>query len=58
MENGKTQASSDELEVVEMLRVDARVRIDLECVVIVSGVLEEAVEGIELISQRVSTPSQ
>jgi hypothetical protein len=47
MENGETQATTDELEVVEMFWVDTTGRVDLERVVVVGGVLEETVEGIE-----------
>lgn len=35
MEHSEGQDSSDELEVVEVLRVDRRVRVDLESVVVV-----------------------
>ena len=52
MEDGETQASTDELEVVEMLRVDPGMRVDLERVVVVRRILEETVEGIELQMQR------
>jgi hypothetical protein len=48
VEDGETQASTDELEVVEMLRVDPGMRVDLERVVVVRRILEETVEGIEL----------
>ena len=48
MEDGKTQASSNELEVVQMLGIDTRVRVDLKGVVVVCRVLEETVEGVEL----------
>jgi hypothetical protein len=47
MENCQTDYSADELEVVQMLRVDARVGINLEGIVVVSGVFEETVERIE-----------
>jgi hypothetical protein len=47
MENGKTDHTTNELEVVEMLGVDARVWIDLKGVVVVGGVFKEAVEGVE-----------
>ena len=47
VEDGQAHASTNESEVVQMLRVDARRRVDLERVVVVRGVLEQAVEGIE-----------
>ncbi|KAI3481094.1 hypothetical protein L1887_56668 [Cichorium endivia] len=42
VEDGEAEHAADELEVVEMLRVDARVRVDLQRVVVVRAVLEEA----------------
>lgn len=47
VENRQTNHTADEFEVIEMLRVDARVRINLQGIIIVSGVFEEAVEGVE-----------
>jgi hypothetical protein len=47
MEDSQADNSANELEVVEMLWVDARVRVDLEGVVVVCGVLEQAIEGVE-----------
>ena len=47
VENSETDDASDELEVVQMFGVDAGVRVDLEGVVVVGGVFEEAVKGIE-----------
>lgn len=47
MENGQTNNTADKLEVVEMLGVNTRVRINLQGVVIVGGVFEETVEGVE-----------
>lgn len=53
VEDTETQASSNELEVVQMLRVNTRSRVDLQSVVVVCGVLEETVEGIEhLVGQK------
>ena len=46
MEDGEAQAAADELEVVQVLGVDARCGVDLEGVVVVRGVFEEAVEGL------------
>lgn len=47
MEDGETNNSTDEFEVVEMFRVDAGVRINLEGIIVVGGVLEQAIERIE-----------
>lgn len=47
MEDTKPEASPDEFEVVEMLWIDARCWVDLEGVVVMGRVFEEAVEGIE-----------
>ena len=47
VENGQTNNASDEFEIVEMLGINARVRVDLQGVVVVGGVFEEAVEGVE-----------
>lgn len=47
VENGQTDHTTDELEVSKMLRVDPRVRVDLESVVVVCRVLEQAVERVE-----------
>ena len=47
MEDSQTDHTADELEVVEMLGVNARVRINLQGIIIVGGVFEETVEGIE-----------
>ena len=47
MEDSETQASANEFEIIQMLGVNARGRVDLERVVVVRGVLEQAVEGIE-----------
>jgi hypothetical protein len=40
MEYPKTETSSDELEVVQMLWVDTRSRVDLKGIVVVGRVLE------------------
>lgn len=47
MEDSQTDHTADELEVVEMLGVNTRVRINLQGIIIVGGVFEETVEGIE-----------
>lgn len=47
MENCQTNDSADELEVVQMLGVDARVGINLQGIIVVGGVFEETVERIE-----------
>ena len=47
MEYCQTYYSANKLEVVQVLRVDTRRRIDLEGIVIMSGIFEETVEGIK-----------
>ena len=47
VEDAKPQAPADELEIVQVLRVDTRRWVDLQRVVIVRRVLEQAVEGVE-----------
>ena len=47
MEDSQTQASTNKLEVVQMLGVDARGRIDLKGIVVMGWVFKETVEGIE-----------
>jgi hypothetical protein len=47
VENGQTNDTTDELEVTKMLGVDAGMWVNLECVVVVCRVLEQAVEGVE-----------
>lgn len=47
VENGQTNNATNEFEVVQMLGVDTRMWVNLKCVVVVCGVLEEAVEGVE-----------
>jgi hypothetical protein len=47
MVDGETDCSADELEVVEVLGVDGRVGVELEGVVALLGVLEEAEGGVE-----------
>ena len=47
MEDPKSDASTDELEVIQVFRVDTGVGIDLKGVIVVCRVLEETVEGVE-----------
>lgn len=47
MKDGQAYAAAYESEITEMLRVDTGCGVDLKCVVIVSGVLEEAIDGVE-----------
>lgn len=47
MEDRKTDNTADELEVIEMLRVDTGVRINLQGIIIMGGIFEKAVEGVE-----------
>ena len=50
MEDGKSKDATNELEVVQVLWVDAGVGINLQRVVVVRRVLEKTVEGIELMT--------
>ena len=47
MENTQTEASTNELEIIQMLRIDARCRINLQRVIVMRGVFEQAVKWIE-----------
>ena len=47
VEDTETKTSTNELEVVQVLRVHSRRRVDLQGVVVVRRVLEQAVEGVE-----------
>jgi len=47
VENTEANTSTNEFEVVQVLRVDTGVRVDLKGVVVVCRVLEETVEGVE-----------
>jgi hypothetical protein len=47
MENAETETATDKLEVVQMLRVNTRGGVDLQCVVVVRRVLEETIEWVE-----------
>ena len=47
MENRQSDNSANKFEVVQMLGVDTRVRIDLKGVIIVCGVFKETIKGIE-----------
>lgn len=47
MEDAKAQTSSNELEVVQMLGIDTRCGIDLERVVVMRRILEQAIERVE-----------
>ena len=47
VEDAETQAPADELEVVQVLRVHAGRGVDLQRVVVVRGILKQAVEGVE-----------
>ena len=56
VEDGQPETSPDELEVLEMFRVDARGRVDLQSVVVVRRVLEEAVRGVEHLVRQEEEP--
>jgi hypothetical protein len=47
VEDSQTNHSADELEVVEMLGIHARVGVNLQGIIIVGGVFEKTVERIE-----------
>ena len=47
MKDGQADYSSYEFEVVQVFRIDARVRIDLKGIVVVGRILEKAVERIK-----------
>lgn len=47
VENGQTNNTTNELEIVQMFGVNAGMRVDLKSVVVVCRVFEQAVEGVE-----------
>lgn len=47
MEDTQTQASANELEVIQVFRVDAGCWIDLKGIIVVCRVFKETIEGIE-----------
>lgn len=47
MEDRQTNDTANKLEVVQMLWINAGMRIGLQGIIIVSGIFEETVEGIE-----------
>ena len=47
VEDAETQASPDELEVVQVFGVNTRCRVNLQGVVVVGGVLEQTIEWVE-----------
>ena len=47
MEDSETEATTNELEVVQMFGVDTGGRVDLEGIVVVRGILEQTVERVE-----------
>lgn len=47
VKNRQTDDTSNELEVVQVLRVDVGVRVDLKGIVVVGRVLKETIEGVE-----------
>lgn len=46
-ENGKAHNTTNEPKVVQMLGIDTRMRIDLQCVIVMSRIFKQAVERIE-----------
>lgn len=47
MENGKTDNTPYEFEIIQMFGVDTGMRVDLEGVVIMRGIFEQAVERVK-----------
>lgn len=47
MEDGQAHHATNKFEVIQMLRVHTRVRVDLQGIIIVGGVFEETVEGVK-----------
>lgn len=47
VEDTQTQATTDKLEIVQVFGVDARCRVDLERIIVVGRVFEEAVEWVK-----------
>ena len=47
MEDGQSDDASNEFKIIEMFRINARVGVDLQGVVVVGRVFEETVEWIE-----------
>lgn len=47
MENGQPHYSADKLEVIEMLWINPRMRIDLQRIVVVRRIFKQAIERIK-----------
>lgn len=47
MENGQTHHPANEFEVIEMLGIDPRMRIDLQCIIVVRRIFKQAIERIK-----------
>ena len=47
MEDSKTDNPSNEFEIVEMFRVDTRMRVDLQGIVVMGRVLEQTIKRVE-----------
>ena len=47
MENGQSHYSANKLEVIKMLWIDPRMRIDLQCVIVVRRIFKQTIERIE-----------
>ena len=47
MEDCEPYHSANEFEVIQVFRVDARVRVDLESIIVMSGIFEKAIEWIK-----------
>ena len=47
VEDGQSYNPTDELEIIQMFGVDARVGVDLEGIVVVGGVFEKTIKGVK-----------
>jgi alkyl hydroperoxide reductase subunit AhpF len=52
VENCKTDNTTNKLEIVKMLGVDTRVRVDLEGIVVMCGIFEETIERVEHLMRK------
>lgn len=47
MEYGKAKTAPNELEVAKMIGIDIGAMVDLESIVVLSGILEQTITGVE-----------
>ena len=52
MKNTETEASSDKFEIIQMLGIDTRSRVDLEGIVVVGRIFEQTIEWIEHLMRK------